>query len=155
MNKDIKLLKAEVNDAGNLLDIQKKAFMLSEQKYGVSPAQHSIENIKAKIERGDYYKIMYHDKLVGGIFVHPKYDSSTFNLHVIYVLPEVQGKGIAQEVIMQIEKLYSDVKKWVLDTPVTEYQNCYLYEKLGYKRTGRMEKINDKLTLIYFQKQTD
>lgn len=153
MNTDIILLEANVDDAESLLNIQRLAFMILQHKYGESPAEHSIENIKAKIEQGDYYKIIYCNRLVGGIFVHSKYEPTTFNLHIIYILPELQGKGIAQEVIIKIENIYPNVKKWTLDTPITEYRNCYLYEKVGYKRTGKMEKVNDKLTLIYFEKQ--
>lgn len=30
--------------------------------------------------------------------------------------------------------------------------NCYLYEKFGYKRTGLVENINDKMDIVYYEK---
>lgn len=33
-----------------------------------------------------------------------------------------------------------------------EKGNCYLYEKMGYKATGKTEKINDKMTLVFYEK---
>ena len=33
-----------------------------------------------------------------------------------------------------------------------EKGNCYLYEKMGFKSTGKTEKVNDKMTLVFYQK---
>lgn len=33
-----------------------------------------------------------------------------------------------------------------------EEGNCYLYEKMGYHRTGKTKAINDKLTLVFYEK---
>lgn len=30
--------------------------------------------------------------------------------------------------------------------------NCYLYEKLGYHQTGKTEIINDKMTIVFYEK---
>lgn len=30
--------------------------------------------------------------------------------------------------------------------------NCYLYEKLGYKRTEHTKVINDKMTIVFYEK---
>lgn len=39
-----------------------------------------------------------------------------------------------------------------LDTILQEKGNCYLYEKMGYRKTGKTEKINDRLTLVFYEK---
>lgn len=41
---------------------------------------------------------------------------------------------------------------WELDTILQEEGNCYLYEKMGYHRTGKTVAINDKLTLVFYEK---
>ena len=41
---------------------------------------------------------------------------------------------------------------WELDTILQEKGNCYLYEKMGYKQTGKTEVINEKLTLVFYKK---
>ena len=43
-----------------------------------------------------------------------------------------------------IEELYYDAKAWELDTILQEPRNCYLYEKLGYVKTGQTKIINNK-----------
>jgi len=39
-----------------------------------------------------------------------------------------------------------------LDTILQEKSNCYLYEKIGYKKTGQIEKINENMDIIYYEK---
>ena len=41
---------------------------------------------------------------------------------------------------------------WKLDTILQEKGNCYLYEKLGYHKTGKTEIINDKMTIVFYEK---
>ena len=53
---------------------------------------------------------------------------------------------------MKIEKMHSGVERWFLDTIFQEAGNCHLYEKIGYKRTGKMEEINESMTLVFYEK---
>ena len=38
------------------------------------------------------------------------------------------------------------------DTILQEEGNCYLYEKLGYKRTCKIENINERMDIVYYEK---
>ena len=58
-----------------------------------------------------------------------------------------------QQALLKIEEMHSEVERWFLDTILQEAGNCYLYEKIGYKRTGKIEKVNEKMTLIFYEKQ--
>lgn len=60
-----------------------------------------------------------------------------------------------QQALLKIEEMHSEVERWFLDTILQEAGNCYLYEKIGYKRTGKIEKVNEKMTLIFYEKQQD
>ncbi len=42
---------------------------------------------------------------------------------------------------------------WALETILQEDGNCRLYEKLGYKPTGKVHKINDKMDLVSYIKE--
>lgn len=44
-------------------------------------------------------------------------------------------------------------ENWELDTILQESKNCYLYEKMGYCRTGKTEVINERLTLVFYEKK--
>ncbi|WP_342426684.1 GNAT family acetyltransferase [Paenibacillus sp. FSL L8-0158] len=51
-----------------------------------------------------------------------------------------------------IEELYYNVSMWELDTILQEQGNCHLYEKLGYKRTDKINVINDRMTIVFYEK---
>jgi len=40
-----------------------------------------------------------------------------------------------------------------LDTILEEAGNCHLYEKIGYMKTGKTEVINEKMTLVFYEKK--
>lgn len=41
---------------------------------------------------------------------------------------------------------------WELDTILQEAGNCRLYEKTGYERTDKIQRVNDKMTLGFYKK---
>lgn len=152
----ISLCRSEVRDAAAIHEMQTKAFMpLLEkyQDYETSPANESLERIVSRINQSftEYYIIKSYDIPVGGIRIVRK-DNKTYRVSPVFILPEHQGKGIAQKVFEIIEQIYNDARKWELDTILQEQGNCYLYEKLGYKRTEKTEVINDKMTIVYYEK---
>ena len=66
-------------------------------------------------------------------------------------MKEYRNKGLAQKTFEEIEKIHGG-DNWMLDTILQEEGNCYLYEKLGYKRTGETEKINERMDIVYYEK---
>jgi GNAT superfamily N-acetyltransferase len=152
----ISLHKSELKDAATIHEMQIKAFMpLLEkyQDYETSPANETVENIITRINESftDYYIIKSFEVTVGGIRVVKK-DNKTYRVSPIFIMPEHQGKGIAQKAFAIIEQIYDDAKLWELDTIMQEDGNCYLYEKLGYKRTEKTTVINDKMTIVFYEK---
>jgi len=100
--------------------------------------------------------IFYKDNIpVGAVRVAFNSENSSARVSALGVLPKYQGQGIARKALLEIERLHRDVKKWCLDTILQEKGNCHLYEKIGYKRTGKVEEINEKMTLIYYEKKVN
>lgn len=99
----------------------------------------------------DYYIISYLGKAAGAIRIVKK-QNKEYRVSPIFILPEYQGRGIAQQVFAIIEEVYHDAIKWELDTILQEQGNCYLYEKLGYKQTGATREINDRMTIVCYEK---
>ena len=66
-------------------------------------------------------------------------------------MSEYRNKGYAQAAIMEAERLLGK-DNWCLDTILQEKGNLHLYEKLGYHRTGKIVKINDRMDIVYFEK---
>ncbi|MBU3189336.1 GNAT family N-acetyltransferase [Clostridium bowmanii] len=154
---DISLIKAGLKDAKIIYGMQIKSFMVLLERYQdfeTSPGSEPIEKIIGRINQlfTDYYIIKNDGVAVGGVRVVKK-DNKHYRVSPIFIIPEQQGNGIAQKVFQMIEHLYSDAKVWELDTILQEQGNCYLYEKLGYKKTGKTEIINNKMTLVFYEKQ--
>lgn len=154
---DIVLDKANKEDAALIYNMQLEAFLPMLEKYQdheTSPANESVERIIARMNQSftDYYIIKLDNAAVGGIRIVKK-GNYTYRVSPVFVIPKHQGKGIAQKVFTIVEAIYADAHLWELDTIMQEKANCYLYEKLGYRQTGETKKINEKMTIVFYEKR--
>ncbi|MEK4512137.1 N-acetyltransferase [Paenibacillus anaericanus] len=152
----LSLFKAGLNEASMIHEMQIKAFMplLNKyQDYETSPANETVERIIDRLKQSvtDYY-IINSNVPVGAIRIVRK-ENSTFRVSPVFILPEHQRKGFAKKVFSMIEDIYNDAVVWELDTILQEQGNCYLYEKLGYQKTGEIKEINEKMTIVYYEKR--
>jgi isopentenyldiphosphate isomerase len=155
INSKISLRRASVDDAEELLALQKRVFKQiyeTYQDHEISPVNQTMGKFLGRFERGDYYKIIYQNILAGSVFVYEK-EPGKMVLHIINMLEEYQSKGIAQETMKRLEGMYPQAESWQLETILTEKRNCYLYEKMGYVQSGELKVINDKMTLVNYVKQ--
>ncbi|OIK12655.1 GNAT family N-acetyltransferase [Bacillus sp. MUM 13] len=153
---EIRLEKAAETDAKSIFEIQVKAFnpLLDEYRdYETNPANETIEKVLARINNpdGGFYKILSDDVLVGAICLVCE-EETQFWISPMFILPEYQGKGIAQKAIRLIEELFPQAETWELKTILQEKRNCYLYEKMGYRREDWKHSLNEKATLVHYKK---
>lgn len=150
---NISLKKATVKDAKGIQKIQRKAFERLYITYqdANNPYNETLAKIKSKLKSDNIssYLIQYNGNNVGMIQINNNIESKT--LHRLFIVPEYQNKGIAQQAIGQIEEIHGKAN-WQLDTILQEKGNCHLYEKMGYSQTGKTEIINDKLTIVFYKK---
>ncbi len=78
-------------------------------------------------------------------------DGSRKRISPVFIMKEYRNKGYAQSAIIEVEHIHG-YDNWKLETILQETGNCYLYEKLGYRKTGQMKTINDKMTIVYYEK---
>ncbi|EJQ51868.1 acetyltransferase [Bacillus wiedmannii] len=155
---DITLEKATEIDAAVLFQMQIDSFrpLLNKYKdYETNPANESIEKTILRINNpsNNFYKMIIDSKLVGAICISQKERPYKFWISPMFIHPNYQGKGIAQKVLILIEKMFPKARSFELATILEEERNCFLYEKMGYKRTEVIKKLNDKTTLIYYKKE--
>lgn len=153
---EIRLEKAEESDAEIIFEIQVKAFMPLLDKYQdfeTSPANETIERVVTRINnpQGGFYKIMLENMIVGAICVYWKEDRKHCWISPMFILPAYQGKGIAQKSINLVRGLFPEAITWELATILEEERNCYLYEKMGFIKTGVQKKLNDTTTLVFYK----
>ncbi|WP_066175803.1 GNAT family N-acetyltransferase [Bacillus marinisedimentorum] len=153
---DIQLQKAIDQDAQDIFDIQVKAFKPLLEKYKdvhTNPANETIERVLERIHHpdGSFYKIVANRRLAGAICIVWKNDRR-FRISPMFIHPDYQGKGIAQHAIRLTEELFPQAGSWELATILEEERNCYLYEKMGYSKTGVKKKLNEGATVVYYEK---
>ncbi|MBQ9936422.1 MAG: GNAT family N-acetyltransferase [Lachnospiraceae bacterium] len=153
---NIQLIRATIEDSKELWQMQVESFqsLLDKyQDYDTNPASEPIDKIinRLKQEETYYYFICMDDAKVGAIRVIDFKTDGNKRISPIFILPQYQNKGIAQ-IAMQLCEQIHGCGNWELDTILQEEGNCYLYEKMGYHRTGKTEAINDKLTLVFYKK---
>ena len=154
---DIKLTKAKFEDLDTILQMQKEAFSELYAKYQdteTSPATEKYENILFRFNQPEttYYFIMADNVKVGVIRIIDCKDGVTRKrISPIFIMPEYRNQGYAQQAIKEAECIHGK-QNWKLDTILQEKGNCYLYEKLGYHQTGKTEQINDKMTIVFYEK---
>lgn len=154
---EVKLIRANVDDAKELHAMQVKSFRELLEKYqdfDTSPANESVEKVEARLrqEFTYFYFICVGAQKVGAIrIVDKKETGKNKRISPIFILPEFQGQGIAQKAIRLCEEMHGK-EDWELDTILQESKNCYLYEKMGYRQTGKTEVINERLTLVFLSK---
>ena len=154
---EIKLEKAIMSDAPAIFEIQVKTFLPLLNKYkdiSTNPANEQIDNVIARINNpnGGFYKIVANNDLVGAICTYWKDKKTDHWISPMFILPEHQGKGIAQVVISLAEEMIPQANTWELATILEEERNCYLYEKMGYVKTGIWKKLNVNATLVFYKK---
>ncbi|MGY5880505.1 MAG: GNAT family N-acetyltransferase [Candidatus Thorarchaeota archaeon] len=132
---------AEPDDAERLADISKRAFD-SDEEFGAlgpggPPGYDSSEHQKRMIENtsGDYLKILYDGKIVGGTTAY-KISDSHYEIFNVFIDPDYHRKGIGKESFRLIMEKYPQAKRWTLDTPEWNVRTAAYYEHLGFKQYG-------------------
>ena len=145
-------------DAEEIHAMQTEAFkelLEKYQDYDANPGNESIEKVEARLKQDFtfYYFICIGQQKAGAVRIVDKKESGkNKRISPIFVLPEFQGKGIAQKAIRLCEEIHGN-DDWELDTILQERGNCHLYEKMGYRQTGKTKVINDRLTLTFYEKR--
>ena len=91
------------------------------------------------------------DIIVGWVRIR-EVEDRVYKISSLCVLPDYQNRGIAQTALNQIENDHPHAEKWILNTILQESGNCHLYERLGYVRVGESQQINEKMTIIDYEK---
>lgn len=152
----VSLIAAGKYDMQTIWEMQVEAFseLLNKyQDYDMSPAAESLEMVMARYEQPwtTYFFISNGDENIGAIRIVDKKDGSRKRISPIWIMPKHRNKGFAQAAIIAAEKMYGS-NHWCLDTILQESGNLHLYEKMGYHRTGKIDKVNDRMDIVFYEK---
>ncbi len=152
----IKLIPVKREELETVWKMQTEAFseLLEKYKdYDLSPAAEDMDKIVARFEQPwtTYYFIVAEERNVGVIRVIDKKDGSRKRISPMWIMKEYRNKGYAAQAITEAESIYGS-DHWCLDTILQEPGNLHLYEKMGYHRTGRIDKINERMDIVFYEK---
>ena len=150
------LKKATEDDMKTIWEMQVRAFSDLLEKYQdfeTSPAAEGFEKVLARYRQPwtTYYFILAQDEAVGAIRIVDKKDGSRKRISPVWIMPEHRNKGYAQAAITAAEQIHGP-SHWCLETIRQEAGNLHLYEKMGYHQTGQIDRINDRMDIVCFEK---
>jgi ribosomal protein S18 acetylase RimI-like enzyme len=152
----VELQRADVSCCEAVLQMQKEAFaalLETYQDYEINPANETAEQVMQRLMQPEtyYYFITVNGERVGAIRIVDAKNGSCKRISPLFILPQYRNRGYAQAAIREAEQRHG-VSNWSLSTIMQETGNCHLYEKMGYHRTGEPQKINERMTIVQYEK---
>ena len=152
----ITLTRATMQDAERIWRMQREAFaelVAKYQDFDTNPGSEPLSKVCQRLAQPEtfFYLIETAGETVGAIRVVDRQDGGRKRISPLFILPKHQGRGYAQQAMQAAETLHG-AADWALSTIAQEAGNCHLYEKLGYRRTGQTQVINERMTLVFYEK---
>ncbi|MDD2754942.1 MAG: GNAT family N-acetyltransferase [Methanothrix sp.] len=150
--QDIFIVPASPDDAGEILELQKKAYQ-SEAKlnddWTLPPLTQTLPEIISEFETKVFLKAVCTNKIIGS--VRATLDSGTCQVGRLIVHPDYQGKGIGTSLMSRIEATFSQAKRFELFTGTNSINNIHLYQRLGYRELCE-EDLSPRVRLVFMEK---
>ena len=157
--EEIRLIPAFPEDADLFYSLMREAFLplyLRYQDHETSPANEPLEKTVRRLSAPDShcFFISADGQTVGGIRIVDGSDGER-RISPLFVAPRFQNRGIAGRVLAMCFEKFSDTVLWRLTTIKQEPGNCWLYRKMGFRQTPGETVINEKMTLIDFERRRE
>ncbi|TQL91011.1 acetyltransferase (GNAT) family protein [Actinoallomurus bryophytorum] len=153
MDDDVRIEPAGVADAGQILTLQRAAYVTEAQLHGdpfLPPLVESLDQVCKMIAGSLVLKAMIGTRLAGS--VRARINDRTCLVGRLAVAPDLQGRGIGRALMEAMEaEAIGRADACVLFTGHLSEANLRLYRRLGYGETHR-ERVADHLMLVHMRK---
>lgn len=143
---------AAKGDLEEILALQQLAYRSEAALYNdyeIPPLKQSLSELQAEAKQAIILKIVEDRKIIGSVRGFEK--DGTCYIGRLIVHPDYQNLGLGKKLMQAIECCYEGVRYELFTGHLSE-KNLRFYEKLGYQAFDT-KKINNRLQLIYLQKQ--
>ena len=149
----VRIELADITDAKAILDLQQVCYQSEAaiyEDYSIAPLLETLDQIKAEFDRQVFLKATENERIVGSVRAYT--ENETCYVGRLIVHPHSQNQGIGTKLLLSVEATFMSIRRFELFTGDRSQKNLALYRKLDYSEFKR-EKVNDKLTLVYLEKQ--
>ena len=149
---DLALTPISVADAGEVLTIQRAAFVSEARIYGsvdMPPLTQTLEELEAELRESDGWVARVGGRLVGAI--RSRKADGLLLIGRIAIAPDMQGAGIGRA-LLDAAETHSGAEEAELFTGSLSEANIRLYESCGYVQTERVD-TGDGVQEVYLRKR--
>lgn len=139
-------------DAGEVLTLQRAAFVSEAQIYGdpkQAPLTQTLEELEAELQDAGGFVAMIGDRVVGAIRTRESGD--LLQIGRIAIAPDVQGEGIGSKLLAAAEENSACAEAELFTGSLSE-ANLRLYESSGYRESERIDN-GDGTAQIFLRKR--
>jgi ribosomal protein S18 acetylase RimI-like enzyme len=150
---DVRIERAVVEDAGEILTLQRAAYLTEAQLHGdpfLPPLVESLDQVRAMIAGSLVLKASVGTRIAGA--VRGRFNDRTCLVGRLAVAPDLQRRGIGGALLRALEaEAAGRADACVLFTGHLSETNLRLYRRLGYAETHR-ERVAGHLMLVHMRK---
>ncbi len=154
LKNEMKLIEAEHSDLPVILDLQKRAYQIEADRYndpGLPPLMQSLSDIELEFAEQKILKAVYKHNIIGS--VRAKIEKDTCTINKLFVEPEYLRYGIAKALMLKVESVMAEAKRFELFTGHESTPALNLYQSMGYQEFARKELATH--TLVFLEKQVE
>ncbi|WP_436756812.1 GNAT family N-acetyltransferase [Streptosporangium sp. V21-05] len=144
---------AEPEDAGEILTVQRAAYVGEAQLYGdpfIPPLVESAAQVRKAVETATVLVARDGSRIVGS--VRGRMSGTTCLVGRLVVAPDRQGAGIGGSLLTTLHDEAATALAFDLFTGHLSEGNLRLYRRHGYRETRR-EPMSDHLTLVHMRRE--
>ena len=148
----MKILRATITDAEEILRLQKLAYRIEAERYNdynIPPLMQTLEQIMEQFKDHVFLKLVSENTIIGT--VRAVEENGTCYIGKLAVHPEMQNRGIGTTLMQEIESCYKPLRFELFVGSKSE-NNIYLYSKLGYRIFKRAKYECGNIEILYMEK---
>lgn len=148
MENEIKIRKGSIEDAEQILEVQKAAFFGQGQIYqnfAIRPLTETVEALKDEFEAKTFLVLVLGGRVIGSVRFWAL--DGVVQVERISILPEHQNRGLGSKLLLAVENECPQAGAFELFTGTKSVRNIHIYQKLGYRVRETKEDGQGILTL--------
>ncbi|KKK07359.1 GNAT family N-acetyltransferase [Micromonospora sp. HK10] len=152
MTDQVTITPAGVADAGEILTVQRAAYLVEAQRYAdpfLPPLTETLDEVRAALAGPTIVLAARHGaRLVGS--VRARVDGDTAHVGRLAVAPDQQGRGVGGRLLAAVEDACAGrVARFALFTGAQSEQNLSLYARRGYRVVShRLDENGNRLAVL-------